>query len=242
MILQVVGTGSSGNCYLLTSDTSILALDAGLSWNEIDKASGRRLAYDCEGLLVTHCHLDHCRSAKDFTDAVIDVWCGEDSQDGVETATGTQVNVLRDGWNHIGEWKVVPFPVNHDVPCYGFLIESKDKERILYATDFSYVGVSGKEFSFRNMNVNHFLIAVNYTELDGDENSAKREHVLLSHSSLETVKGFLKASVTDACKTVMACHLSKRNADEWQILRELTEITPETVNVAIARKGITYQL
>lgn len=112
----------------------------------------------------------------------------------------------------------------------------------LYATDFQYIGNNGKEYSFKSFNINHFLIAVNYTDLDDEDKSGKISHVVRGHSSLETVKEFLKTSMTDACKTVIACHLSSRNADESKIVRELTELVPETVNVVIAKKGMTLTL
>ena len=38
MKLKVLGSGSSGNCYLLESDTECLILEAGLPFMEVKKA------------------------------------------------------------------------------------------------------------------------------------------------------------------------------------------------------------
>lgn len=160
-----------------------------------------------------------------------------------------EVHVLKPKNRYIinGEWNVIPFEVQHthndgtECQNYAYLIERLG-ERLLYATDFQYIGFGNKEYSFKSFNINHFLIAINYTDLDDEDKRGKISHVVRGHSSLETVKEFLKTSMTDACKTVIACHLSSRNADESKIVRELTELVPETVNVVIAKKGMTLTL
>lgn len=140
-----------------------------------------------------------------------------------------------------GEWNVVPFEVPHtnsdgtECQNYAYLIDRLG-ERLLYMTDWMFC-----RYDLSPFNINHFLIAINYTELDVEE-AGKKNHVLHGHSSLDTTLEFLKTSMTDACKTVIACHLSSRNADESKIVRELTELVPETVNVVIAKKGMTLTL
>lgn len=139
-----------------------------------------------------------------------------------------------------GKWKVIPFTVPHThntgEPCenYAYIILNNG-EKLLYLTDFMFC-----RYNLSKYNINHFLIAVNYTDLE-DDNQGKISHVARGHSSLETVKDFLRVSMTDKCKSILACHLSSRNADAQKILTELTELAP-TSNVTIMQKGITYQL
>lgn len=55
MKLKCLASGSSGNCYLLSSDTENLILDCGISIMEIKKA----LDFDLGGIVgvvVTHAH------------------------------------------------------------------------------------------------------------------------------------------------------------------------------------------
>lgn len=138
--------------------------------------------------------------------------------------------MIADGWN------VIPFIVPHTntdgsyCENYAYIIDHAD-ERLLYMTDWMYC-----PFNLASYNINHFLIAVNYTEMTSET------HVLHGHSSLQTVKSFLEASVTDACKSIIGCHLSDRNADEQQILTELRSIVPETVLVGIADRWRTFKL
>lgn len=93
------------------------------------------------------------------------------------------------------------------------------------------------------MGINTWLIECNHSiEIEEFEEDGNFEHVLRGHSSLETVKQLVEVNMTDSLQDIILCHVSSRNADEGQILREITAIVPETVNVTIAKKGTTYAL
>jgi phosphoribosyl 1,2-cyclic phosphodiesterase len=56
MRLKVLGTGSSGNCYILENNQESLIIEAGISFKEVKK----ELNFNFEkvkGLLVSHEHL-----------------------------------------------------------------------------------------------------------------------------------------------------------------------------------------
>ena len=58
--LNVYGSSSKGNCYFLTNGNDTLCLDLGvkkldnLDWNNVS------------GIVLTHCHGDHCNGIKDI--------------------------------------------------------------------------------------------------------------------------------------------------------------------------------
>lgn len=56
MKLKVLGSGSSGNCYLLSTENETLILDCGLPIKEIKKGLDFDLG-GIKGVLVTHAHL-----------------------------------------------------------------------------------------------------------------------------------------------------------------------------------------
>lgn len=56
MKLKVLGSGSSGNCYLLSTENETLILDCGLPIMEIKKGLDFDLG-GIKGVLVTHAHL-----------------------------------------------------------------------------------------------------------------------------------------------------------------------------------------
>ena len=73
MNLKCLGSGSSGNCYLLSTETETIVLDCGLPIREIKKG----LDWDISkvvGVLCTHIHSDHSKSVKDFENMGIPVF------------------------------------------------------------------------------------------------------------------------------------------------------------------------
>lgn len=65
MKLKVLGSSSSGNCYILDAHEEILILDAGVNFKEVQKA----LEFDfrgVRGVLITHEHMDHLKYAPNF--------------------------------------------------------------------------------------------------------------------------------------------------------------------------------
>lgn len=66
MKLKCLGSGSSGNCYLLTADNGeTLLLDAGLPIMDIKRGLGWNVK-NVVGAVVTHHHKDHSQSVVDL--------------------------------------------------------------------------------------------------------------------------------------------------------------------------------
>ena len=61
MELKVVGTGSSGNAYILSDGISDVILDAGMSIKEIKQALGFNVT-KIRGVLISHIHKDHTQA------------------------------------------------------------------------------------------------------------------------------------------------------------------------------------
>jgi phosphoribosyl 1,2-cyclic phosphodiesterase len=56
MNLQILGSGSSGNSYLLKSEKDILVIDAGVSFQKVKEAVNFQIS-NIVGVLVSHAHL-----------------------------------------------------------------------------------------------------------------------------------------------------------------------------------------
>lgn len=239
--LKTVSSGSSGNGYLIESNGRYLAIEAGVQWEKFQQMCDFQMSLKCDALLVSHCHLDHCKHVGKFAkNGIYPICVGKNAVESVENATSQKVYPLADlKWKAIGDWKVFPFQVHHDEVCYGYIIKTPSSESVLYATDFSYVGIDGHEYNFAPSNIDHFIVSVNYTDVP-DEGAS--EHVLRGHSSLDTVVNFLKASMTESCKSVSICHVSERNADENLILDTIKKLAGDKVNVNICKKGEVINL
>ena len=141
------------------------------------------------------------------------------------------------GYRICGGYNVITFQIPHEnVPNVAYLIDFQSGERLLYVTDFEFV-----PYNLARWKINHFLIAVNRSEEVSEDDEA-REHRIRGHSSLEVVKEFLRTSMSDRCRSVTACHLSSKYADEDKILTELQELCGDGVKVSIAHRGQTIEL
>ena len=220
MKLVTVGTGSGGNCHLLQRDNNkFVALDCGCKWKDVLVGCNFR-PIDIDLALVTHSHRDHSRFVGDFKKSGIDVLSVND----VEPKKVYQK----------GEVKFVAFEVPHDVDCYGYLIRV-DGRTIVYMTDFGYC-----RYTFKSWNVDTFIIACNYVS-PPDADDAKYAHVVMGHSSLETVKDILEVNKSDSMKNVILCHTSS-SADINLMVSEIQKVVGDGVNVEVARKRKTIEL
>ena len=239
MKLITVGTGSEqGNCYLIKSNGRFTALDAGCKWKDVLVATGFSV-FAIEACFVSHMHQDHLEQVHTFKRCGVPIYTNEEtaSKIGLNWYGGTPKPNTRNRF-YSNNW-FIPFDVPHtntdgsDCRNYAYIL-CIDGERILYMTDWMYC-----PYNLRKFNINHFLIAINYTDYPDDERS---QHVLRGHASLDTATEFLKTSMTDACRSITGCHLSDKNADEKLILSRLKELAGENVTVNIAHKGETIDL
>ena len=223
MKLKVLSTGSNGNCYLLQTETETLILDCGISIKEIKKGLNFDLS-KVVGCVVTHSHKDHSLSVKDFENMGINVW-----QPYLEQNKSPKIK--------FGGFSIRSFDVPHDdTSCCGFMIEAPGGDKILYATDFEYI-----KYSFRKMNIQHFLIECNYQNEYVDKSAENRNHVLKGHAELQTTLGIIKDNL-DSLKTVILCHLSEKNSIPEECVVETKKVVKHNVFVDYARKGLEVEL
>lgn len=225
MKLRCLGSGSSGNCYLLSTGTETLVLDCGLPIREIKKG----LEWDISkvvGVCVTHQHLDHSKSVKNFENMGMPVFKPYDET----IACPPKIKY--------GSFGVQAFKVPHDgVPCYGFYI-TVDGHRILYATDFEYLPCS-----FKNVQLTDMIVECNHQKELVDKGQAKYPHQIKGHCSLDTlIEKVIKENVTSDLRTVILCHMSGDSCNAEECLAEVQKVAGEGVNVVVARKGLEIEL
>ena len=227
MNLHVISTGSKGNCYLLTDDQGrAIALDAGVAVKEIYTALNHDIAR-FDGALITHEHKDHCKAAKALADAGIPVYM----------TIGT-VEALFDGGRYVtaganlpfkvGSWYVRPFVTDHDAAePVGFLL-ANGSHRIMYATDTYLIRYSVPGLTHIIVECNYVSAKAMRSEMDG-----RRDRLMKSHMSLETLLRWLKMVDLTHCVKIILVHLSDSNSDEKQMVDEITNATGiETIAAA----------
>ena len=224
MKLKVLGSGSNGNCYLLSTNCETIIIDCGISIKDIKKG----LDFDLSkvvGCVVSHSHHDHDKSSDSIKKMGIPIW--------QPYLTYEKNKKCR----YFGGFLVKTFDLPHDnEPCFGFIIECPNGEKFLYATDFEYI-----EYSFKKLGIHHMLIESNYQKKYVEKFAKNREHILRGHCELNTTIGVIRDN-EDSVKSVILCHLSQENANPIEMVAEVRKNVKSRVFVEYARKGLEIEL
>ena len=220
--LMVVGTGSTGNGYLLTCGNETLLIECGKRFRDVKIALNFNIR-GIVGAITTHIHGDHYKFAHEYEQTGITVW------------TPWKDENLRQV-KRFGGFKVSSFECQHNVPCVGYLIEHRESGlKMLYASDTQYV-----KYVFKDLTA--ILIETNYSDEFVNREEAKYRHVIEGHLSIETAIECIKANMTEKLKSIILCHLSAGNSDPIAFKESVKAIVPDGVTVDIATPGLTVKL
>lgn len=234
MKLKCIATGSTGNCYTLTSNSGeTLILDCGIPIKEIKKGLDWNIK-GIMGVLCTHKHLDHSKSLKDFKSMGIPIYAPYISQKPMAIGSGAFRIQSFDLTTVDGRWTHTDAD-GTECPCYGFLITHKEMGRLLYITDTELI-----KWKFKD--INHILLGVNYDKDLVDTDNPKANHVFRGHLSIDTACDFVKANDLDSLQNVIMCHLSSENADKDSFIEKMKNaVNGANVDVAVAGKSWILQ-
>lgn len=230
--IQVIGSSSKGNAYLITDGHSPLLLECGVKFKDIQRAIEFKTS-KLVGCLVTHEHNDHCAALKDVNKAGIDCYMSF----GTAKAIAHNHHRIRTVQNKqpfkLGPWTILPFDVQHDTAePLGFLIANQDGEKLLFATDTYYIKYKFKGLTHIMIECNYSLDILNDNITSGRVPKLMKKRLLRSHFSLENVKGFLQANDLSKVQEVHLLHLSDNNSDEQLFKKEVQQLTGKPVYIA----------
>ncbi|GGF00364.1 Phosphoribosyl 1,2-cyclic phosphodiesterase [Chishuiella changwenlii] len=236
MQLKILGTGSSGNCYILENENEALIIELGLHFSKIKQS----LDFDLSkvvGTLITHEHGDHAgekgKGIKDALSNGIKVYSSAGTFRAFDIKHHNANIIQAKKSFQIGNFKILPFNVHHDVnEPLGFLIEHEETGRILFVTDTTYI-----DYTFPNLN--NIIIEANYCEDIIKEKLGSswqseflKNRILKSHMSLNTCKQTLLANDLSQVQKIVLIHLSDSNSDERKFKKVIEEATGKIVHVA----------
>lgn len=237
MNLQILGSSSSGNCYLFESKNDVLIVEAGIRLSEVKKALNFDLS-KVVGCLITHEHGDHAKYAKDIISSGIDVFASAGTIEATKLNSHRLYPIKHAGGYQIGGFKILPFDVKHDAKQpLGFIIYHPEMGNVLFLTDSYFV-----EYQFPGLN--QLLVECNYSEEilksrlnSGSVHPSIANRVRTSHMSLRTTKELLQANDLRKVNNIVLIHLSDKNSDAGLFQSDIHELTGKTVT--IADKGVT---
>lgn len=226
MNIEVLASGSKGNCYLLHSKHNTLLIECGIRFKRIKEALNFNLS-NVVGCLVTHVHADHCKSIKDLINAGIDVYTSKGTIEALNIKSHRIKPIRAKEKVIIDNFEILPFDIEHDAPeSLGFLIKDMlSNEKLLFITDSYYCKYKFKAINYLMIECNYDadILQKNYEE--GFIYAKQYERLLKSHMSFENCKEFLKANDLSKCKEIYLLHTSTRHSDTDRFKREIEELT-----------------
>jgi phosphoribosyl 1,2-cyclic phosphodiesterase len=209
--LKVIGTGSKGNCYLITVGNEVLVIEAGVNFTAIKKALKFNLS-KVVGVLVTHEHGDHSCAVKDFQKFGKEIYCTKGTGEALKLK-----NYKPDcfsHWNSLGNFDFCSFKTYHDAtqPC-GFLIEFNGK-RLVFLTDSS-------DLRTKFDNVDYWIIEANYSNdklQKSGLNYRLKKRIQDTHMSIDRCKTILNYH---NAKFAVLVHASENHADKEEFIKKI---------------------
>lgn len=222
--INIIASGSTGNCIEISDSETSLLLDAGIPIKKIREGVGFKLS-EVSGALISHSHGDHSSGVHDLLKNAVNTYMSKDTAEAINVNSHRTKIVKPLTYTYIGSWTCLGFDLPHDVPNMGYMLQSKYGSKIVYLTDFMYC-------PYRFKNLTHILISCNYSqEYARSDNAVKYKRVLQSHASIETVKDFIKANWSPALEEVYLLHLSERNSDSAKFKKEIQKVAGCVVKV-----------
>ncbi len=243
MKVQVLGSGSKGNCTIVICNDTKLIIDFGLSYITVKRMLEEKgLAFeDFRGVLITHGHNDHIKGLSSLLKHTnLNVFIPQKMYvDLKEVVPENRCEFIDDNFK-IDNVNIELIHTSHDVTySVGFVIEYENKE-LIYVTDTGYIN---QKFLRKMINKDIYIIESNHDEemlMDGPYPRFLKERVISDrgHLSNKTTARYLKNIIGEKTKYIVLAHLSEKNNTEALALEETkNSIDNDSINVLIARQN-----
>ena len=227
MKITALGSGSSGNCYLVDLGSSYLMLDCGVRVKELmSKIDINQI----ELIYLSHHHYDHDREYENKRFRAVPRIDGSINQ-------GFNENRLYKQFK--GLYSMYEFNIEHGgVPNSGLVFQNhKTCETLIYATDFTNC-----IWNLRKFKPNVVIIECNYCKevVLSDDNFNRQVENIYRHLSLDGTIKFLKTLNLSKCEEIILVHVSS-NYGNPEFMRETVEAEfGIKTGVALKNGGISY--
>lgn len=224
--IKCLGTGSSGNCYILEIDGCQILLDAGIK--QFENIVANVNLNDILFAYISHEHKDHSKHYEKLVLRGVLVLDGinthEITKNTIESLKGTKFNLFR-------------VPINHGKTNNCALIIETKNECVLYATDFNLCEYDLSIFKFT-----HIMVECNYLEsmVKNVNDDIKVLRQINTHMGLDGCQIFLDSLDLSKCKEIDLIHISEGYGDS--IIMGATIYQRYQIRTGVCKKngGIEY--
>lgn len=242
MKVQMISSGSKGNCAIILSEDANIIIDAGISYITLKKKlEENSLSFDIfDAILITHCHKDHTSGLSSIIKhSTINAYVPEKMFDSIkEYIPYARCNFIDDEFN-INSLAIELIHTSHDAPSsVGFLINSNEK-KMCYITDTGYIN---RKYLSKMVGLDCYVIESNHDEvmlMDGPYPRFLKERVISDkgHLSNITTAKYLKKIIGNNTKNIVLAHLSETNNTEELALKTVRAHVPdERINIIVANQ------
>ena len=220
-----LGSGSSGNCYLLQSGETSILLDAGISIRSLKKHLKEldiSLENDVAAVFVTHDHADHIKAVGSIAcECGKTIYATRLVHEGIACNRCLKIDVpanrkafIEKGETlELGNFRITSFDVPHDSrDCVGYVVEA-DGVRFCLITDVGHVTDTIREqvglANYLVLESNHdinMLLMGKYSPYLKERISSDQGHL-----NNEQAATLLAEYATPQLRHVWLCHLSEEN-------------------------------
>lgn len=235
--IQIISSGSNANGYLLKSGNQVLVLELGC--RSMEYVEALKDNFSCvTGCIASHCHSDHLNksTAKEFIRRGVPVFVGEKVYE--ELLKGGSIMGIKPlpmrQKTFIGGFTVQPFETPHNVPNYGFLIETPTQERIVFVTDTTGVPLRFKDINCLMVECNHDDDTMFDNFINDNMGHSSPEY----HMGLEECCTFCVNNMSLDTKAIILIHLSLTNINPHTAVEKVKKaINNPAIKVDFAEKG-----
>lgn len=240
MRINVIASGSKGNCYILSGARDVLLIEAGVPKKRILEGLNHDIS-NVAGVLVSHEHMDHAMAMDDLLRLRLEVFASKGTFGALGTDQQNRRIVEPNKPVSIGEFNVLPFLVQHDAAePLGFLIESVDlSQRIVFATDTYFLKYRFKSIDCFMVEANYDIEVLDRNVREGKIHPRIAKRAKHSHFEISDVEAFLMASELGKTRKIMLLHTSENNS-EPEVFRD--RISRRTgIETLVAETGLLME-
>jgi phosphoribosyl 1,2-cyclic phosphodiesterase len=241
MRINILASGSDGNCiHIKSGDTGIL-IDAGKWKRDLEKRLNERgisAATDIQAIFVTHAHGDHIRGLNLANKYKLPVYATEGEWKGVSGVDDELKNTLETVHGKyervvVGDLSIYPFKVHHDAyEPVGYAIEGDGPgERCCVVFDTGHIDADMLEMmegSIYIIEANHDIQMLRSGSYS-DYLKARIENEHTGHLSNDQTAEALSKLIKGKGERIYLTHLSSKN--------NIPAISSNAVKLALMRKG-----
>ena len=232
MKFQSLASSSAGNAYIVSDKETHILLECGISHKKLQKLAGFQLT-EFKGVLVTHGHKDHAKSALELISRGMDLYMSQGTAEELETDAVNMIGHMEQF--NIGSFDIVPFDTFHDArEPLGFLIKSRvDGDVLAFATD-----TVNLRYKFPGLNI--LAIEANYDKniLERCEKMPEkvRYRITNSHMEIDTLCDYLRSLDLSECREIHLLHLSDATSHEGHFINKVARAVPPGITITACEK------